>query len=46
MEKKEPKILLPDEAKVLQDIQGRALDRQHDIDGCNEYTKWEERKKK
>ena len=46
MDKGRVKVLLPDEVKVLQDIQGRALDRQHNIDGCNEYKTWEERKKK
>lgn len=45
-EKKKVVIILPDEARVLQDIQGRALDRQHDIDGCNEYKSWETERKK
>ncbi len=45
-EKRGVKILLPDEAKTLKDIQGRELDKYHDIDGCNEYKKWSTERRK
>lgn len=39
-------VITKKEGAIDRDIAGRTLDRYHDIDGCNEYKRWSDRRKR